>query len=78
MADTRRNQNEAVTKAAEATRAGAREAADQTEDAVQTGMEGVRRVTEEFGRHSALPARTRIWPGRPRRIFRRSRRPAPC
>jgi hypothetical protein len=54
MADTPRNQNEAVTKAAEATRAGAREAADQTEDAVQTGMEGVRRVTEEFGRAFGL------------------------
>jgi phasin family protein len=35
-------------KAAEASRAGAREAANQTEESVRTGVEGVRRVTEEF------------------------------
>jgi phasin family protein len=35
-------------KTAEATRTSAREAANQTEDAVRTGVESVRRVTEEF------------------------------
>jgi hypothetical protein len=39
-----------VTKAAEATRAGARETANRTEEAVRTGIEGVRRVTEEFSK----------------------------
>jgi hypothetical protein len=50
MADVRKDQNEAVTKAAEATRAGARETANRTEEALRTGIEGVRRVTEEFSK----------------------------
>jgi phasin family protein len=37
-------------KAAEATRAGARETANRTQEAMRTGIEGVRRVTEEFSK----------------------------
>lgn len=54
MADMRKNQSEAVNKAGEATRAGAREAANQTEDAVRTTIEGARRVTEEFSKTFGL------------------------
>ena len=50
MADTRKNQNDTIEKTSEATRAGVREATNRTEDAMQTGIEGVRRVAEEFGR----------------------------
>ena len=53
MADMRKNQS-----AAEATRAGTREAVDRAQDAVQTGVEGVARVTEEFGRAFGLTGQT--------------------
>jgi phasin family protein len=50
MADLRRNQQESAGKAAEATRAAAREAANGTEEAVQAGVQGLRRVANEFSR----------------------------
>ena len=50
MADIRKNQNESINKAAEASRAGAREAANQTQDAVSAGVEGFKQVTDQFTR----------------------------
>ena len=50
MADIRKNQNESINKAAEASRAGAREAANQTKDAVSAGLDGVKQVTDQFTR----------------------------
>jgi phasin family protein len=52
-----KNQN-GSNKAAEAVRAGAREAAHQTEDAVRTSIEGARRVTEEFSKTFGLTGQT--------------------
>jgi phasin family protein len=50
MADIRKNQNESINKAAEASRAGAREAANQTQDAVSAGVEGFKdQFTRAFG-----------------------------
>jgi phasin family protein len=48
MADVRKNQNETIKK--EATRKGAREAANQTQDAVQTGIETFKQITDQFSR----------------------------
>jgi phasin family protein len=50
MADVRKNQNESINKAAEASRAGTREAANQTQDAVSAGVEGFKQVTDQFTR----------------------------
>ena len=50
MADIRKNQNESINKAAEASRAGTREAANQTQDAVSAGVEGFKQVTDQFTR----------------------------
>jgi phasin family protein len=50
MADLRRNQQESASKTAEAARSVGREAASETEDAAQAGVQGLRRVADEFGR----------------------------
>jgi hypothetical protein len=50
MPDIRKNQNEAPTKAAEPTRTGAREAANQTQDAVQVGVDPFKQMTDQVSR----------------------------
>jgi hypothetical protein len=50
MPDIRKNQNEAATKAAEPTRTGAREAANQTQDTVLAGVETFKQVTDQVSR----------------------------
>jgi hypothetical protein len=50
VADIRKNQNESIKKAAEASRAGTREAVNQTQDAVSAGVEGFKQITDQFTR----------------------------
>jgi phasin family protein len=50
MPDIRKNRNESATKAAEPTRTGSREAANQTQDAVQAGVETFKQMTDQVSR----------------------------
>ena len=59
MADIRKNQNESINKAAEASRAGAREAANQTQDAVSAGVEGFKQSPTSSPVLSASRARAK-------------------
>ena len=50
MADIRKNHNESTGRVTEAARAGVREAADQTEDAMKVGAANMQRISEEFSK----------------------------
>jgi len=50
MADTRKNLNESMNKAAETSRATVREAASQTQDAVSASVENIKQITDQFTR----------------------------
>jgi hypothetical protein len=50
MADIRKNHSESTNRVSEAARAGVREAADQTEDAMKVGVANMQRISEEFSK----------------------------